>query len=77
MGFVTMLPRIPLGHKVVLMIVDRLTKSVHFILLRVRCSLEKMTNIYIWETVRLHGVVVDIVLDRDIRFLSCFLAKFA
>ena len=60
------------GNEVVWVIVDRLAKSAHFIPLRVGCSLEKTIDIYIREIVRLHGVPVDIVLDRDPRFIIRF-----
>ena len=72
MDFMTALPRIPSGHEVVWMIVDRLMKSAHFIPLRVECSLEKIADIYVQEIMRLHGVPVDIVSDRDPRLVSCF-----
>ena len=72
MDFVTALPMTPSGHEVVWVIVDRLTKSAHFIPVRVGYSLEKMAQLYIKEIVSLHGVPVDIVLDRDSRFVSHF-----
>ena len=70
--FVTTIPTTPLGHEVVWVIVDRLTKSAHFILLRVGCSLEKLADIYVQEIVRLHSVPVEIVSDRDPQFVSRF-----
>ena len=51
---------------------DRLTKSAHFLALRVGYSLEKLATIYIQEIVRLHGVPVSIVSDRDSRFIAKF-----
>ena len=74
--FMTTLPRIPSGHEVVWVMVDRLTKSAHFIPLRVGCSLEKMAEIYIKEIVRLRGMLVDIVLDRDPMFIRHFWQSF-
>ena len=53
-------------------VVDRLTKTGHFILLKTGCSMEKLTQMYIEEIVRLHGVPLTIVLDRDPRFVSQF-----
>ena len=53
-------------------IVDRLTKLAHFILLRVRCSLEKLAQLYVQEIVRLHGVPTEITSDRDPLFVSHF-----
>ena len=54
------------------MIVDRLTKSAHFLLVNVEDSLEKLAQLYVNEIVRLHGVPVSIVSDRDPRFTSWF-----
>ena len=53
-------------------IVDRLTKSAHFLALRVGYSLEKLAILYIQEIVRLHGVPVSIVSIRDSQFVVKF-----
>ena len=47
------------------MIVDRLTRSAHFLAIRVDFSLERLARLYINEIVRLHGAPVSIVFDRD------------
>ena len=52
--------------------VDRLTKSAHFLAINVRDSLEKLAQLYVDEIVRLHEVPVSIVSDRDPRFTSRF-----
>ena len=54
------------------MIVDRLTKSAHFLLVNVEDSLEKLAKLHVDEILRLHGVPVSIVSDRDPRFTSRF-----
>ena len=54
------------------MIVDQLTKSAHFLPINVEDSLEKLAQLYVDEIVRLHGVPVSIVSDRDPRFTSRF-----
>ena len=54
------------------MIVDRLTKSAHFLPVNVEDSLEKVAKFHVDEIVRLHGVPVSIVSDRDPRFTSRF-----
>ena len=54
------------------MIVDRLMKSAHFLPINVEDSLEKLAQLYVDEIVRLHGVLVSIVSDRDPRFTSRF-----
>ena len=57
-------------------IVERLTKSAHFIPIDERYSLEKLANLYIKEIVSIHGVPVSIVLDKDPRFTSRFWKSF-
>ena len=54
------------------MIVDRLTKSAHFLPVNVEDYLEKLARLYVDEIVRLHGVPVSIVSDQDPRFTSRF-----
>ena len=54
------------------MIVNRLTKSAHFLPVNVEDSLENLAKLHVDEIVRLHGVLVSIVSDRDPRFTSRF-----
>ena len=68
MDFVTHLPRTPQGHDAVWVIVDRLTKSAHFLAVRMTFTLERLCRLYTREIVRLHRVPVSIVSDRDPRF---------
>ena len=72
MDFVTGLPRTQRQHDAIWVIVDRLTKSVHFLPVNVEDSLENLAQLYVDEIVRLHGVPVSIVSDRDPRFTSRF-----
>ena len=76
MDFVTHFPRTPWGHDVVWVIVDRLTKSAHFLAVRMTFTLERFYRLYIREIVRLHGVPVSIVSDRDPRFTAHFWKSF-
>ncbi|OMO65975.1 reverse transcriptase [Corchorus capsularis] len=75
MDFIVGLPRIRRGHDAIWVIVDRLTKSAHFLLVRITFSTERLARLYVAEIVRLHGVPVSIVLDRDPRFTSRFWPK--
>ena len=68
MDFVTHLPRTLQRHDVVWVIVDRLTKSAHFLAVQMTFTLERFCRLYIREIVRLYGVPVSIVSDRDPRF---------
>ena len=72
MDFVTGLPRTPTGKDAIWVIVDRLTRSAHFLAIRVDFSLERLARLYINEIVRLHGAPASIVSDRDRRFVSQF-----
>ena len=72
----TGLPRTRSGFDAVWVIVDHLTKSAHFLSIRVNCSMEELARLYIKEIVRLHGVPSSIVSDRDPRFTSRFWGDF-
>ena len=58
------------------MIIDRLTKTAHFLTFNTKWSIAKLTRYYVREVVRLHGVLVSIVSDRDARFTSRFWQSF-
>ena len=70
MDFVVGLPSTQAGFDAIWVIVDRLTKSAHFLPVRTKFSLDRLAGLYINEIVRLHGVPVSIVSDRDPRFTS-------
>ncbi|GJR47198.1 reverse transcriptase domain-containing protein [Tanacetum coccineum] len=70
MDFITKLPRSKSGHDTIWVIVDRLTKSAHFLAIREDYSTEKLAKIYVDEIVTRHGVPVSIISDRDGRFTS-------
>ena len=70
MDFVVNLPRTQIGHDAIWLIMDRLTKLAHFLEICNTFSLERLVRLYINEIVKLHGVPVLIVLDRDPRFSS-------
>ena len=72
MDFVTGLPRTQRQHDAIWVIVERLTKSAHFLPINVEDSLEKLAQLDVDEIVRLHGVPVSIVSDRDPSFTSRF-----
>jgi hypothetical protein len=72
MDFVVGLPRAPSEQDAIWVIVDRLTKSAHFVPFKIIDSMQKMAKLYVREIVRLHEVPVSIVFDRDPRFTSKF-----
>ena len=76
MDFVTHLPWTPRRHDVVWVIVDRLTKSAHFLIVWMTFTLEVFCRLYVREIVQLHGLLVSIVSDKDPRFKAQFWKKF-
>ena len=53
-------------------IVDKLTKSAHFILVKMDYFMDRLAELYVEEIVQLHGVPLSIVSDRDPYFTSRF-----
>ena len=72
MDFVSGLPLTQQKHDSVWMIVDKLTKSAHFIPVRMDYSMDRLAELYVKEIVRLHAIPLSIVSDRDSRFTSRF-----
>lgn len=59
-------------HELIWIIIDRLTKSSHFLHVRITYNVAKLTKIYISEIVRLHGVPSSIISDRYPKFTTHF-----
>ncbi|GJT51475.1 putative reverse transcriptase domain-containing protein [Tanacetum coccineum] len=72
MDFVTKLPRTSSGHDTIWVIVDRLTKSAHFLPMHEDYKMDKLARLYLNEIVARHGVLILIISDRDSRFTSRF-----
>ncbi|GJR47141.1 putative reverse transcriptase domain-containing protein [Tanacetum coccineum] len=70
MDFITKFPRSKSGHDTIWVMVDRLTKSAHFLAKREDYSTKKLAKIYIDEIVTRQRVPVSIITDRDGRFTS-------
>ena len=71
LDFISGLPRVR-GIDTVLVVVDRLTKYAHFLLVRHPYTAKTVAEIFIKEIVRLHGIPSSIVSDRDTTFMSHF-----
>nr|GEX85066.1 putative reverse transcriptase domain-containing protein [Tanacetum cinerariifolium] len=70
--FITKLPKTTNGYDTIWVIVDRLTKSAHFLPMRENDPIEKLMKLYMKEVVTRHGVPVSIISDHDGRFTSLF-----
>ncbi|GJY98652.1 putative reverse transcriptase domain-containing protein [Tanacetum coccineum] len=72
MDFITKLPKSSQGFDTIWVIVDRLTKSAHFLPIRENDPLDKLARLYLNRIVARHGIPVSIICDRDGRFTSNF-----
>nr|GEW80063.1 reverse transcriptase domain-containing protein [Tanacetum cinerariifolium] len=72
MDFVIKLPKTSSEHNTIWVIVDRLTKSAHFIPIKMTNSMETLTRLYIKEIVSRHRVLISIISDRDSHFTFRF-----
>ncbi|GKA85248.1 reverse transcriptase domain-containing protein [Tanacetum coccineum] len=72
MDFITKLPKTSNGHDTIWVIVDRLTKSAHFIPTRETDSMETLKRLYIKEIISRYGVPISIISDRDSHLTSRF-----
>ncbi|GKC83683.1 putative reverse transcriptase domain-containing protein [Tanacetum coccineum] len=72
MDFVTKLPKSSQGYDTIWVIVDRLTKSAIFLLMRETDPMEKLARMYLKEVVTRHGIPILIICDHDGRFVSNF-----
>ncbi|GJR90544.1 putative reverse transcriptase domain-containing protein [Tanacetum coccineum] len=72
MDFVTKLPRTSSGYDTIWVIVDRLTKSAHFLPMREDYKMDRLARLYLNKIVARHGVPISIISDRDSRFTSRF-----
>nr|GEV11955.1 transposon Ty3-I Gag-Pol polyprotein [Tanacetum cinerariifolium] len=60
------------GHDTIWVIVDRLTKSAHFLPIRKDYKIDRLARLYLNGIVARHGVPISIISDRDCRFTSRF-----
>jgi len=72
MDFLVGLPVTPLRHNCIMVVVDKLTKSAHFIPVKSTFNAPTIAQVFLKEIVRLHGVPWKIISDRDVRFTSIF-----
>jgi hypothetical protein len=72
MDFILGLPKTPTREDSIWIVVDRLTKNAHFISIKVKNPMNKLARLYVQNIVRLYGVPLAIILDRDFCFTSRF-----
>nr|GEU63140.1 putative reverse transcriptase domain-containing protein [Tanacetum cinerariifolium] len=76
MDFVTKLLRAQSGNDTIWVVVDRLTKSTHFLPMKETDHMDKLARLYLKEVITRHGIPVLIICDRDPKFTSNFWKAF-
>ena len=76
MDFMTHLPQTQRRHDAVWVIVNQLTKTANLLAVQMTFTLEEFCRLYVCEIIRLHGVSVSIVSNRDPRFTAGFWKSF-
>ena len=72
MDFLSGFPLTQKKHDSVWVIVDKLIKSAHFLPVQLDYSMDRLTELYVSEIIRLHGILVSIVSRSDPQFTSRF-----
>ena len=70
MDFITGVLRIKKQNESIMVVVDKLTKETHFILIKSTYNAINTADIFIKEIFRLHGIPKIVVTDRDTKFTS-------
>ena len=72
LDFITGLPRTQKQHDSIMVVVDKLSKSAHFIPVKSTHKAADIAEIFLKEIFRLHGVPKVVISDRDVKFTSIF-----
>jgi len=72
MDFIVGLPNTSQKHDSIWVIIDRLTKTAHFLPVHTTYNAKKYANIYLDKIVRLHGIPKTIISDRGAQFIARF-----
>jgi hypothetical protein len=72
MDFITGLPITNKKHDSIMVVVDKLTKAVHFVPVKTTHTTPNIVEIFMKEIARLHGIPRTIVSNKDTKFTSNF-----
>jgi hypothetical protein len=68
MDFITRLPRSSKQNDSIMVVVDKLSKTTHFILVKSTYKAINIAQIFVKEIFRLHKIPKFIISDRDVKF---------
>jgi hypothetical protein len=72
MDFITGLPKSTKQNDDIMVVVDKLSKSTHFVPVKSTCKAIDIANIFMKEIFRLHDMPKEIIYDRDMKLNSSF-----
>ena len=70
--FIMGLPQKINGYDTILVIMDRFSKSAHFLQIKITYTMDHLAELYIRKVVRLHGVPRSIISERIVDSLCTF-----
>ena len=76
MDFIVGLPKTSKGYDSICVIVDRLTKSAHFLPIKTIYTAKQYAQLYMDRIVSLHGIPKTIISDRGAQFIARFWEHF-
>jgi hypothetical protein len=69
---ITSFPRTQKQNDSIMLVIDKLSKSAHFIPLKSTFKAINIAEIFMKEIFRLHGIPKTVISDRDVKFTSTF-----
>ena len=75
--FIVGLPKTAKGYDSIWVVVDRFTKSAHFIPVKIGYKSHEYAELYVARIVSLHGIPKTIISDRGSQFVACFFGTVA
>jgi hypothetical protein len=72
LDFITGFPKTQKQNDSIMVVIDKLSKSAHFIPVKSTYKEINITEIFMKEIFRLHGIPKMVILDRDVKFTSTF-----
>ena len=70
MEFITGLPKIKKRNDSIFVVIDKLSKESHFILVNLIYKAMNIADIFLKEIFRLHGIPGAIISNRDVKFTT-------